>query len=105
MLNYVLGFQKGIFPLYTPIGRSNRCVLSIENRYLLTTSLFLVSVYYYQNLKIRVFYYIRIIINEISHRLGHNDVFTALNVSTHTNLAQEKRVFKTLNSLKIQSIL
>ena len=37
-------------------------------------------------------------INEVSRRLGHNDVSTTLNIYAHTNLEQEKRVLNTLNS-------
>lgn len=39
-----------------------------------------------------------IMINEVSRRLGHNDVSTTLDIYTHTNLEQEKRVLNTLNS-------
>ena len=46
----------------------------------------------------------RIIINEISRRLGHSHVSTTLNIYTHTNLEQEKRVFRTLNSLRFNFI-
>lgn len=45
-----------------------------------------------------------IIINEISRRLGHNNVSTTLNVYTHTDLTQEKRVATTLNSLRLNLI-
>ena len=45
-----------------------------------------------------------IIINEISRRLGHSDVSTTLNVYTHTDLIQEKRVSTTLNSLRFNLI-
>lgn len=41
-----------------------------------------------------------IVINEISRRLGHSNVSTTLNVYTHTDLTQEKRVSTTLNSLR-----
>lgn len=41
-----------------------------------------------------------IVINEISRRLGHSNVSTTLNVYTHTDLIQEKRVSTTLNSLR-----
>lgn len=40
-----------------------------------------------------------ILINEVSRRLGHSNVSTTLNVYTHSDLSQEKRVLKTLNSL------
>lgn len=40
-----------------------------------------------------------IMINEISRRLGHSRVSTTLDIYTHTNLEQEKRVYNTLNSL------
>lgn len=39
-------------------------------------------------------------IHEISKRLGHSKVSTTLDVYTHSNLEQEKRVLKTLNSLR-----
>lgn len=45
-----------------------------------------------------------IIINEISRRLGHSNVSTTLNVYTHTDLTQEKRVSTTLNSLRFNLI-
>ena len=45
-----------------------------------------------------------IVINEISRRLGHSDVSTTLNVYTHTDLTQEKRVTTTLNSLRFNLI-
>lgn len=41
-----------------------------------------------------------IIINEVSRRLGHSKVSTTLNVYTHTNLLQEKKVYNTLNSMR-----
>ncbi len=41
-----------------------------------------------------------IMINEVSRRLGHNKVSTTLNIYTHTDLTQEKRVCNTLNSLR-----
>lgn len=40
------------------------------------------------------------LINEVSRRLGHNKVSTTLNIYTHTDLLQEKRVFNTLNSMR-----
>lgn len=39
-------------------------------------------------------------IHQISKRLGHNNVSTTLNVYTHANLNQEKRVCDTLNSMR-----
>ena len=39
-------------------------------------------------------------INEVSKRLGHSKTSTTLNVYTHTDLTQEKRVLNTLNSLR-----
>lgn len=44
-----------------------------------------------------------IIINEISRRLGHSKVSTTLDIYTHTDLSQEKRVLNTLNSMRIGS--
>lgn len=41
-----------------------------------------------------------IMINEVSRRLGHSKVSTTLDIYTHTDLTQEKRVFSTLNSLR-----
>lgn len=41
-----------------------------------------------------------IIINEISKRLGHSNPSITLNIYTHTDLTQEKRVLQTLNSLR-----
>lgn len=41
-----------------------------------------------------------IIINEISRRLGHSNPSITLNIYTHTDLTQEKRVASTLNSLR-----
>ena len=46
----------------------------------------------------------KIMINEISKRLGHSDVSTTLNIYTHTSLIQEKRVIKTLNFLRLFKI-
>lgn len=43
----------------------------------------------------------KIIINEISKRLGHSDVSITLNTYTHTNEEQEKRVIKTLSSIRL----
>lgn len=45
-----------------------------------------------------------IVINEVSRRLGHSKVSTTLDIYTHTNLEQEKRVYYTLNSLQNPSI-
>ena len=39
-------------------------------------------------------------ITEISRRLGHSKVSTTLDVYSHTDLTQEKRVFDTLNSIR-----
>lgn len=41
-----------------------------------------------------------IMINEVSRRLGHSKVSTTLDVYTHTDLSQEKKVFDTLCSLR-----
>lgn len=41
-----------------------------------------------------------IIVNEISRRLGHSKPSITLNIYTHTDLSQEKRVLHTLNSLR-----
>lgn len=41
-----------------------------------------------------------IVINEISRRLGHSKVSTTLDVYTHTDLTQEKRVYNTLCSMR-----
>ncbi len=41
------------------------------------------------------------LINEVSRRLGHSKVSTTLNIYTHTDLTQEKRVYNTLNSLRL----
>ena len=40
-------------------------------------------------------------ITEISRRLGHSKVSTTLDVYSHTDLTQEKRVFDTLNSIRL----
>lgn len=45
-----------------------------------------------------------IIINEISRRLGHSNPSITLNIYTHTDLIQEKRVQHTLNSLRFNLI-
>lgn len=42
----------------------------------------------------------KIMINEVSRRLGHSDVTITLNTYTHTDKMQEKRVVKTLNFLR-----
>ena len=42
----------------------------------------------------------KIMINEISRRLGHSDVSITLNTYVHTDKSQEKRVIDTLNSLR-----
>lgn len=39
-------------------------------------------------------------INEVSKRLGHSKTSTTLDVYSHTDLTQEKRVINTLNSLR-----
>lgn len=41
-----------------------------------------------------------IMINEVSRRLGHSKVSTTLDVYSHTDKTQEKRVINTLNSLR-----
>lgn len=41
-----------------------------------------------------------ILINEVSRRLGHSKVSTTLDIYTHTDLRQEKRVSETLNSIR-----
>ena len=43
----------------------------------------------------------KIIINEISKRLGHSDVSITLNTYTHTSEEQEKRVIKTLSLIRL----
>ncbi len=42
----------------------------------------------------------KIDIHTISERLGHSKVSTTLDVYTHANLEQEKRVYNTLNSIR-----
>lgn len=39
-------------------------------------------------------------INEVSRRLGHSKTSTTLDIYTHTDLRQEKRVYNTLNSMR-----
>ena len=41
-----------------------------------------------------------IVINEVSRRLGHSKVSTTLDIYTHTDLTQEKRVINTLSSMR-----
>ena len=41
-----------------------------------------------------------IVLHEISKRLGHSKTSTTLDIYTHSSLTQEKRVLKTLNSLR-----
>ena len=41
-----------------------------------------------------------IMINEVSRRLGHSKVSTTLDIYTHTDLTQEKRVYNTLCSMR-----
>lgn len=41
-----------------------------------------------------------ILINEVSKRLGHSKVSTTLDIYSHTDLTQEKRVINTLNSMR-----
>lgn len=41
-----------------------------------------------------------IMINEVSRRLGHSKTSTTLDIYSHTDLTQEKRVLDTLNSLR-----
>ena len=38
-----------------------------------------------------------IMVNEVSKRLGHSKTSTTLDIYSHTDLTQEKRVFDTLN--------
>ena len=45
-----------------------------------------------------------IVINEISRRLGHSTPSITLDIYTHTDLSQEKRVSHTLNSLRFNLI-
>ena len=45
-----------------------------------------------------------IVINEISRRLGHSTPSITLDIYTHTDLRQEKRVCETLNSLRFNLI-
>ena len=42
----------------------------------------------------------KMLINEVSRRLGHSKVSTTLDIYTHTDLEQEKRVYNTLNSIR-----
>lgn len=39
-------------------------------------------------------------INEVSRRLGHSKTSTTLDIYTHTDLKQEKRVYNTLNTMR-----
>lgn len=45
-----------------------------------------------------------IMINEISRRLGHSKVSTTLDIYTHTDFRQEKRVYNTLCSLRLSNL-
>ena len=42
-----------------------------------------------------------IMINEVSRRLGHSKVSTTLDIYTHSDLSQEKRVVSTLSSIRL----
>lgn len=42
-----------------------------------------------------------IMINEVSRRLGHSKTSTTLDIYSHTDLTQEKRVLDTLNSIRL----
>ena len=42
-----------------------------------------------------------ILINEVSRRLGHSKVSTTLDIYTHSDLSQEKRVISTLSSIRL----
>lgn len=42
-----------------------------------------------------------IMVNEVSRRLGHSKVSTTLDIYSHTDLTQEKRVIYTLNSTRL----
>lgn len=44
-------------------------------------------------------------INEVSRRLGHSKVSTTLDIYSHTDLTQEKRVIDTLNSLRFNFLV
>lgn len=44
------------------------------------------------------------LINEVSRRLGHSKVSTTLDVYTHTDLTQEKRVVNTLNHMRFSFV-
>lgn len=46
-----------------------------------------------------------IMINEVSRRLGHHNTSTTLDIYTHTDLTQEKRVIDTLNSYRNNFLL
>jgi len=43
----------------------------------------------------------KVYIKEISRRLGHSKTSTTLDIYTHTNRTQEKKVIKTLNFLRL----
>lgn len=43
----------------------------------------------------------KILIHEISKRLGHSNISTTLDIYTHSNFKQEKKVIKTLNSFRL----
>ena len=45
-----------------------------------------------------------IMINEVSRRLGHSKVSTTLDIYTHSDLSQEKRVVSTLCSIRLFKI-
>ena len=40
------------------------------------------------------------LINEVSRRLGHSKVSTTMDIYTHTDYLQEKRVYNTLNYMR-----
>lgn len=43
----------------------------------------------------------KILVHEISKRLGHSNVSTTLDIYTHSDFRQEKRVIKTLNFIRL----
>ena len=45
------------------------------------------------------------LINEVSRRLGHSKVSTTLDIYTHTDFLQEKRVYNTLNFMRFNFLV
>ena len=89
---YIFGGMKPLSPTTVNRKKSKACTLS---------GLRSIRLHDFRHSHATLLVEKKVMINEVSRRLGHCNVSTTLNTYVHTDKRQEKRVIKTLNFLRL----